>query len=451
MQKPALAMTVFAGLAVSLFAAIEPPKPGWNLFSAQQDVQLGKEAQAQVERQMHVIHSSEVSRYLSDLGHRLAQSKYAGNWPYTFELVADKNINAFSLPGGPVYVNTGLIEAADNEAQLAGVLAHEMSHIELRHATNQASKANLIQIPAMIAGGILGGGHSVLSGLAQAGIGLGANSVLLKFSRSAESQADYNGALIMADAGYNPIEMARFFEKLEAESGQRGGLAQFLSDHPNPGNRVTAVEHEIQQMPRRNYRENSAEFDRIKDLVKHLPNQGQLKSSYSDGHAVQTPSVRPSTSFREYRTNAYTISYPDNWQTFGDSNSPAVTIAPRDALFDSANSGVSVGYGLMISYYFPENGQADLSRDTATLIRNLQRQNPEMSSQGQRRDTVDGQPALITTLHSRSPYQGETETDTLVTVARPQGLFYLVFISPQSERSASQRVFEEMLRTLRFQ
>ena len=123
-----------------MFAAINPPEPGWNLFSRQQDVQLGKEAAQQVEQQKHVIHNSEVSRYLSNLGQKLAKSKYAGDWPYTFQLVADKSINAFSLPGGPVFANTGLIEAADNEAQLAGVLAHEMAHVALRHGTNQASK-----------------------------------------------------------------------------------------------------------------------------------------------------------------------------------------------------------------------------------------------------------------------------------------------------------------------
>jgi hypothetical protein len=441
----------FAGLAALASAAIEPPRPGWNLFSPKQDVQLGKEAQSQVERQMHVVHNSEVSRYLSSLGQKLARSRYAGNWPYSFGLVEDKSINAFSLPGGPIYVNTGLIEAADNEAQLAGVLAHEMSHIALRHGTNQASKANLIQIPAMIAGGILGQGGGMLGQLAGLGIGLGANSVLLKFSRGAESQADYNGALIMADAGYNPIEMARFFEKLEAQDGRSGGLAEFLSDHPDPGNRVRAVENEIRQLPQREYRENSGQFPRIKDLVTHLPDQGRLNGSYSDQHPAQPPAVRPSNRFRQYQTDAYSLGYPDNWETFGDASSPAVTIAPRDAIFNNSSGEVTIGYGMMVSYYFPRSGQANLDRDTDSLIRELQNQNTGMAVEGRRRVIVDGLPALLTTMHARSPYQGEREMDALVTVARPQGLFYLVFISPQSEWTAVQGVLEEMLRTVRFQ
>ena len=130
------------------------------------------------------------------------------------------------------------------------MMAHEISHVALRHGTNQASKANLIQLPAMLAGAVVGNG-SMLGQLAQLGIGLGANSVLLKYSRDAETHADMLGARMMAKAGYNPIEMARFFEKLEAQGGSSG--PQFLSSHPNPGNRMRAIQEEIQYMPRANY------------------------------------------------------------------------------------------------------------------------------------------------------------------------------------------------------
>src|SRR5262249_39660068 len=129
----------------------------------------------------------------------------------------------------------------------AGVVAHEISHVILRHGTNQASKANLIQLPAMLGGAF--GGRGMLGQLTQLGIGLGANSLILKFSRGAESDADLMGTRIMHEAGYNPIEMARFFEKLEAEAGKGGWFGQLLSDHPNPGNRVKAVQDEIRFLP----------------------------------------------------------------------------------------------------------------------------------------------------------------------------------------------------------
>jgi predicted Zn-dependent protease len=187
-----------------------------------------------------------------------------------------------------LFVYTGLISLADNEGQLAGVLAHEMSHIRLRHGTNQASKANLIQLPLMLAGGL--GGNGLLGQLTQLGIGLGTGSVLLKMSRTAESQADYNGAQIMAEAGYNPIEMAQLFEKLEAQESQARS-AQFLSDHPNPGNRIKAVQDEIQEMPRRSYGTDTWQFARIKDVVTHLPQPAQLRGQYIDGHSAPQPRV----------------------------------------------------------------------------------------------------------------------------------------------------------------
>jgi predicted Zn-dependent protease len=245
---------------------IRPPKPGFNLFSKEQDVQLGKEAAAQVEKQFRVVDDRELTAYINDVGKRLVRSPYAGDFPYYFKVVADDSVNAFALPGGPMYIHTGLIKAADNEGQLAGVMGHEISHIALRHGTNQVSRANLIQLPAMLAAGAAGNG--LLGQLAQIGIGVGANSVLLKFSRSAESQADYTGTLILHDAGYNPIEAARFFEKLEAEGGQRSAVAQFFSSHPNPGNRRRAIEDLIRQLPPREYAAaDSREFVKAKQAA----------------------------------------------------------------------------------------------------------------------------------------------------------------------------------------
>lgn len=435
------------GAAVSL-AALREVKPGWNLFSKQQDVQLGHEAAQQVHQQMQVVRNPELTNYVSEIGRRIVNNPKADQYPYTFEVVADPAINAFSLPGGPVFINTGLIAAADNEAQLAGVIAHETSHVALRHATNQASKANLIQLPAMLAGALSGG--SMLGQLAQLGIGLGANSVLLKFSRNAESQADYLGAQLMADAGYNPIEMARFFEKLEAQSGRSSHVAQFLSDHPNPGNRVRAVEDEIQQMPRRNYTTDTGRFQNMRDLVMHTPGPRQLRSPYRDQHPEQPPSVRPTGRFREFRGNSFAFSYPDNWQVFGDQQGNMVTIAPPDAVMQNPNGGVAVGYGLMVSYYQPQTDRLDLERDTADLVNQFRSSNRGMQVGERRAVTAGGQRALLTTLYSQSPYQGEQEVDALVTVPRPEGLFYLIFIAPRSEFQNVQGVFDQVLRSLRF-
>jgi predicted Zn-dependent protease len=244
-------------------------KPGFNLYSKQQDVELGQAAAQEVSRKYQPVPDAQLSAYLGSIGKRLTAvpEADAGDYRYSFTLVQDKTVNAFALPGGPMFVHTGLILDADNEAQLAGVLAHETSHVALRHGTHQASKAMGIQLAAGLLGSAVGG-HGMLGQLSQAGIAFGANSVLLRYSRDAERQADLLGAQIMSKAGYNPIEMARFFEKLETSGAARA--PQWLSDHPNPGNRVKAVEEEIRYMPQTLYRAESGEFKSMQARVRAL-------------------------------------------------------------------------------------------------------------------------------------------------------------------------------------
>jgi Zn-dependent protease with chaperone function len=433
-------------LSATSLAQLRTPKPGFNLFSREQDVQLGREAAAQIERQVQVVREPELQEYVNRIGRRLAQTPEAGGYPYSFKVVNDPSINAFALPGGPTYIHSGLIRAADNEAQLAGVMAHEISHVALRHSTNQASKANLIQLPMVLAGAMAGNG-SMLGQLTQLGIGLGANSVLLKFSRDAERDADLLGAQMMAHAGYNPIEMARFFEKLEAQGGSRG--PQFLSDHPNPGNRVKYVSDQVRYLPQRDYEiGNTAEFQRAKSLASGLPNPS--RSGFRNSAVQGQGDPRPSGRFGEYRSQTFRIAHPDNWEAFGDPQGAVVTIAPRSGLAQDGNGNVQVIYGVMAGYNMGDGRRDDLRRDTDELVRQLMRTNPGTQAGGQRGGRVDGQPALITTLYGTSPYRGERETNIVITVERPQGLFYMVYVAPDSAMSQLNPTFDQMLRSVRF-
>jgi len=239
--------------------------PGFNLFSKQQDVQLGQENAAQVRAHMKVIRNPVLNDYVNKVGRRLVAAREAqeSGFPFTFEVVADPTINAFALPGGPMFINTGLLRAVDNEDQLAGVMGHEMSHVILRHGTSQATKSKLVELPAVLGSQVAGG--SLVGQLTKLGIGLGANSVLLKFSRSAESQADLMGSHLMAESGYNPMEMARFFEKLNQQGGQR--TIQFLSDHPNPENREKAIEEEVHRLPDQPYTYQTGDFQHMKAFI----------------------------------------------------------------------------------------------------------------------------------------------------------------------------------------
>src|SRR5260370_10113788 len=189
-----------------------PLKPGWNLFTPEQDVQIGEQSSARIGQQVLLLNDPRVDDYLDALGKKLASYAPGYKYPYQYRCVNDENINAFALPGGFIYINRGAIEAADNEAQLAGVMAHETSNVALRHGTNQVSKAEAWRIPF----GLLGATGGLGGVLAQVGAGFTLNSIVLKYSRDDEMQADVLGTQILYDAGYDPRALAQFFEKIEA-------------------------------------------------------------------------------------------------------------------------------------------------------------------------------------------------------------------------------------------
>ncbi len=267
-RKISLGLIILSSLLCmpAIVSAIEQLrfKPGFNLFSPKQDIEVGRDASAQADKQLPLVTDSEVVRYVNDLGRRLAAlAPINSDYPWTFKVVNSKDINAFALPGGYIYVNRGAIEAAEDEAQIAGVMAHETGHVVLRHGTHQASQMMLVQAPLAILGGILGQSSSLASELAQMGIGFGVNSILLKNSRSAESQADEVGTYILYHAGYDPRAMVQFFKIIEQKYPQQ--TLEFFSDHPNPENRIEKVDAVIPQLgPPREGKTDSPEFEAAK-------------------------------------------------------------------------------------------------------------------------------------------------------------------------------------------
>ena len=408
---------------------------------------MGQEAAQQVRQKSQVVQNPVLQEYVNRIGKRLADTPQArqSEFPFTFTVVNDPSVNAFALPGGPMFIHTGLLKDIDNEAELAGVIGHELSHVILRHGTNQASKANLIQLPAMLAGMVAG--RSMLGQLTALGVGLGANSVLLKFSRNDESEADALGSRLMADAGYNPIEMAHFFQKLASSGGSHG--PQFFSDHPDPGNRERAIEEEVRASPQRSYGFETGGFSRMKQELSQVPNARSGQSTFRSANAA--PAGQPSGAMKELRSQNFTLLYPANWQAYGGGSSNSVTIAPQNGIVQEANQNATVGYGAIVSYFFPDNNRAeDLRSATDDLIHHLTAQNNRMQVLGNSRPVrVDGRDALVTMLQSGSPYGG-LENDALLTVATPQGLFYVVFVGPTQQFGQLQATFDQMVQSIRF-
>ena len=251
----AAVLAVVFGL-VSAMSAQTPVKAPKNRYTPQDDVKLGKEAAAEVRKRYPIIDEPRITRYLTGLGDRLVAVAPAELnqqiYEYSFTPVNVKEINAFALPGGPMFVNRGMFGAAAAEGEVVGVMAHELAHVLLRHGTANMSKAQnpwlqLGQIAGAVGGAVVGGAAG--SAIAQGSqVGLGA--VVLRYSRDFEKQADLLGSQLMARAGYDPRALAHMFETIEkeAKSSGGGGTPQWMSSHPNPGNRTQYINKEAQSL-----------------------------------------------------------------------------------------------------------------------------------------------------------------------------------------------------------
>ena len=429
----------------------------------EQEIQLGRKAEAEVEKQLPILPaSSPVSQYVSQLGQRLASHAPGYKWPFTFKVVNQKDINAFALPGGPVFVNLGTIQMAD-ESELAGVMAHEIAHVVMRHSMREAAKSQWIQLGGALGSAVLGGilGNGVGGQLAQLGIQLGAGGVIMKYSREAETEADLVGSQIMYDAGYDPYSMVEFFQQLEKQSGSGG--PSFLSDHPNPGNRAQTVSKVIQKFPKKNFpRSDSPQFvamKKIADSMKPMTAQQiaqqqkqQRGSGLPNSGAIAQGAagdIMPAGGFKSLNQGTFSINYPSNWQVFGGNS--GVTIAPPSGVGENA-----IAYGAVINAV-QSQGRSNLDTATNQIIQTLQRQNPDMQANGSpQKIRVNGVTGRSVDLVSTSPLQSNggsvRERDWLVTLPRSDGsVLSVVFIAPEPQFDQLRPTYEQMLRTLKLQ
>jgi predicted Zn-dependent protease len=268
---------MFVCLSASGLVAQTVVKPPKNRYTPQQDVELGRKAAAEVRKEYPIIENQRIARYLTRIGDRLVavappdlnQSIYE----YSFTPVNLKEINAFALPGGPMFVHRGMFDAAAAEGEVVGVMAHELSHVLLRHGTANATKAQnpwlqLGQVAGALGGAMVGGAAG--SAIAQ-GSQFGLGTLLLRYSRDYEKQADLLGAQIMARAGYDPRALARMFETIERETKSSGGAGpQWMSSHPNPGNRTQYINAEAKLLTIASAAD-ASEFQPVKDAFATLP------------------------------------------------------------------------------------------------------------------------------------------------------------------------------------
>lgn len=441
-------------LAVLGQTRVSMPKNG---YSIQDDVRAGREAAAQVERQMPVLNDAEATNYVQQVGRRLVNaipSEFQQpEFQYTFKIINARDINAFALPGGPMYVNRGMIEAARNEGEMAGVMAHEIAHVALRHGTAGATKSRnpTAQLPAIggaILGAILGG---VVGGIAQTAGQLGSAAIVTSYSREYETQADILGSQIMARAGYDPIDLANMFRTIEQQSG--GSRApQWLSSHPNPGNRYNNISREAQMLrvspePIKV----TAGFQRTQARLRGYgaaPTMSEIERGQGGGSTSPTAGGTysrsvplPSTRATTYNSGGLYVNYPSNWRAFPSQES--ILFAPEGAY---GNNGISHGALVGVT-----QGSGNLQQDTNNLAQQFAQQNGYQAAGGYFRTTMNGRSGLGITMRGRSNITGGTEVATLYTAqTRSGGVLYVVTVAPQNQASRYNAAFSNMIRSIRF-
>jgi Zn-dependent protease with chaperone function len=492
----ALVLSLAFAIPIEVLAQthVVPPK---NPFPIAKDVELGRQAAQQVERQLPRLSDRDVQDYVERIGERLAESIPAEyqhpEFRYTYTVVDVRDVNAFALPGGFTFVNRGLIETAQNEAQLAGVIAHEISHVALRHGTAQAAKAQKYQygsIAGQILGAVIGGGlGQAVGGLSQVGVGV----AFLKFGREYERQADTLGAQIMANAGYDPRELANMFRILERQGG--GGGPEFLSDHPNPGNRYDAINREAQMLRVTNPVRRTGDFSNVQALLRDMPRARSMQEIARSGSRYpqktrlpddrypndrnpndrnpddrypddrypndRNPNDRnsndearpqfgrvesPSSRYRAYSSgNLFRVSVPDNWRELGSGNE--ITFAPEGGYADYRGQfvfthGVQVGVS--------NTGTRNLRQATDQLIASLAQGNRSLRQAGSyQREYIGGRDGLSITMSNVSEATGRNEVITLLTAMLRNGeVFYLIAVAPESDYASYQRTFQYIMSTL---
>ncbi len=445
-----LTASLLTALSVTIGAALAqtPIERRDNRFSPEQDVQLGRQAANEIRGQMPMLNDERTEAFIEDIGDRLiAEIPDDFQQPafrYSFDVVNLREINAFALPGGPMFVHRGMIEAARTEGEIAGVMAHELAHVILRHGTAQATEGQKFQLGALagqVIGSIIGGRTGAV--IAQGSeVGLGA--YFLKYSRAYEREADLFGTQLMARAGYDPRQMARMFETIERQGGSRG--PEWLSSHPNPGNRVQAINREAAMLQVDGSAGSSGDLQAVHARLERMapaPTSAQVASAQQQQRTGRTgtAAVRgarvdpPSSEWRTHQPGDFLrLSVPANWTPMDAGNT--VRYAPDGGYIRSASGQQAFTHGIEVGVVRGQGGS--LQQETEQLLQSWARAKPKLRRQGSySRTTIGGRPGLTTTLGNVSELTGESEAVNLSTAQLRDGsVLFLIGVAPTRDARA---------------
>jgi Zn-dependent protease with chaperone function len=483
-----LAPLIYAQSATPQF-----PDPGKTSMSRQEQQALGLQVAAKVYEQMPVLpDNSTETQYVRQIGQKLvATIPTEQSWPFEFHVVPQKEINAFALPGGQMFINVGTITSATSEAELAGVMGHEMAHVYMQHSAKQAGKAQTTSTIAGLASAVLGGRGGIAGQLGQMGIQLGAQGLMAKYSRGDEAEADAVGAVILYRAGYNPQGMADFFKTLAAGGGPSGPA--WFSSHPDPGNRQQAVQKRINDWPAKEYGVDNSAFQEVRqramelkvytgqEIAQGAPSGQWAALNKKSGAALEpggknvstgpaepnapakaepsTPakvlpvsleSVLPSGHMKSFDVGPLKILRPENWQvSLPQKQGDFLTIAPQAGI-----QGDAVGYGVVLKSMPAQGERGTIDEITSRLVLEMQRHQGLEPLGNAQPITVAGIEGRSVMLQSPAPFptakgEHQQERDWLVaTPLRGGSVVIMIFVAPESEFVLFQPIYESMLATV---
>lgn len=486
-----LAATITVAMAIATMPiatpAQTPIKLHSNKFAPADDIKLGREAAGEAEKQLQLVRDPELGGYLERVGQRLAAAIppefQHPEFQYSFKVVNAKEINAFALPGGPMYVNTGMITAARSEDEMAGVMAHEISHVALRHGTAQVTKAQKYQMLS----GIMGMGGQILGGpigsIAQMG-SQGVGVYLLKFSREYETEADLLGARIMANAGYDPLQLANMFKTIESQGG--GGAPSFLSDHPSPKDRVAKITAEAQALQintaatpdkhdfmvaqqrltgrgggqsftgdqaysNQGYRNQEAQPSNSTNQGYSQPahtarNGNQQNANAGNSANLPKPGGRvdpPSSSLRSYKEGPFAVSVPENWQELNEQD--GLWFAPNGG-FGAVNGKNVFTHGVSFGAIRLEGRKPQQATDefVKSLTGNMRARGSYVPMKN-----IAGRNWQLITFDNKNEATGRPELVNIATTPLRTGdLLYMIAVCPTDDYPKYQSTFLTILRSI---
>ena len=460
-MRTAALMTAVGVSVVSISAqtAIKLPK---NKYTPEQDVALGREAAAEVRKQYPIIEDERIVKYLSAIGDRLVAAAPAELknpvYQYSFTPVNLKEINAFALPGGPMFVQRGMFDAAAAEGEVVGVMAHELAHVLLRHGTANATKAQnpwlqIGQLAGMVGGAVVGGaaGQYIAQG-SQFGLG----TLLLRYSRDFEKQADLLGAQIMARAGYDPRALGRMFETIEKQSKGGDGTPQWMSSHPNPGNRTVYINKEAEMLSVSAAADTSG-FEPIKATFGSLPpakTMAELAKAKGSSGAAESKSVGtpgqpvppPSAQFRTISGGKiFQAAIPDNWTPLPSNSS--IRVVPENGYGEVKGQQVFT-HG--VEFGVTKASTRDLAEATKAWLQAVAQANPELRLAGsQQQVQISQRSAIATPLANPSPLGGQELVTVYTTFLVDGTLFYYFTVVPEREAANFEETFRKIGGSLR--